>query len=58
LQGNRGQNQYEDIGLGLKGPVFAMDSTTIDLSLSLFPLAYLRQTKAAVKAYVVVDLRG
>jgi hypothetical protein len=28
----------EDIGLGLKGPVFAMDSTTIDLCLSLLPL--------------------
>lgn len=30
----------EDIGLGLKGPVFAMDSTTIDLCLSLFPWAH------------------
>lgn len=48
----------EDIGLGLKGPVFAMDSTTIDLCLSLFPWAHFRQTKAAVKAHVVMDLRG
>ena len=48
----------EDLGLGLKGPVFAMDSTTIDLCLSLFPWAHFRQTKAAVKAYVIMDLRG
>ena len=48
----------EDIGLGLKGPVYAMDSTTIDLCLSLFPWADFRQTKAAVKAHVIIDLRG
>ena len=48
----------EDLGLGLKGPVFAMDSTTIDLCLSLFPWAHFRQTKAAVKAHVIMDLRG
>ena len=48
----------EDIGLGLKGPLYAMDSTTIDLCLSLFPWADFRQTKAAVKAHVIVDLRG
>lgn len=48
----------EDIGLGLKGPLYAMDSTTIDLCLSLFPWADFRQTKAAVKAHVIIDLRG
>lgn len=48
----------EDIGLGLKGPVYAMDSTTIDLCLSLFPWADFRQTKSAVKAHVIIDLRG
>lgn len=48
----------DDIGLGLKGPVYAMDSTTIDLCLSLFPWADFRQTKAAVKAHVIIDLRG
>lgn len=48
----------EDLGLGLKGPVFAMDSTTIDLCLTLFPWAHFRRTKAAVKAHVVIDLRG
>lgn len=48
----------EDLGPGLKGPVFAMDSTTMDLCLSLFPWAHSRQTQAAVKAHVVIDLRG
>ncbi|OGT90799.1 MAG: transposase [Gammaproteobacteria bacterium RIFOXYD12_FULL_61_37] len=48
----------EDLGLGLKGPVYAMDSTTIDLCLSLFPWADFRKTKAAVKAHVIIDLRG
>src|SRR5699024_819297 len=48
----------EDIGLGLKGPVYAMDATTIDLCLSLFPWAHFRRTKAAVKAHVIIDLRG
>jgi hypothetical protein len=50
--------RHEDIGLGLKGPLYAMDSTTIDLCLSLFPWADFRQTKAAVKAHVIIDLRG
>ena len=51
---------YEDadLGLGLKGPVYALDSTTIDLCLSLFPWADFRQTKAAVKAHVLLDLRA
>lgn len=51
---------YEDadLGLGLGGPVYALDSTTIDLCLSLFPWADFRQTKAAVKAHVLLDLRA
>lgn len=48
----------EDIGLGLKTPLYAMDSTTIDLCLSLFPWADFRSTKAAVKAHTIIDLRG
>ncbi len=48
----------EDIGLGLKAPLYAMDSTTIDLCLSLFPWADFRSTKAAVKAHTIIDLRG
>ena len=48
----------EDIGLGLKEPLYAMDSTTIDLCLTLFPWAEFRSTKAAVKAHTIIDLRG
>jgi len=48
----------EDIGLGLKEPLYAMDSTTIDLCLTLFPWADFRATKAAVKAHTIIDLRG
>jgi hypothetical protein len=47
-----------DIGLGLKEPLYAMDSTTIDLCLSLFPWADFRSTKAGIKAHTVIDLRG
>lgn len=48
----------EDIGLGLKEPLYAMDSTVIDLCLTLFPWADFRATKAAVKAHTIIDLRG
>lgn len=48
----------EGSGLGLKEPLYAMDSTTIDLCLTLFPWADFRSTKAAVKAHTVIDLRG
>jgi hypothetical protein len=44
--------------LGLQEPLYAMDSTVIDLCLKLFPWAEFRQTKAAVKAHTVIDLRG
>jgi len=48
----------EDSGLRLKEPLYAMDSTTIDLCLSLFPWADFRSTKAAVKAHTIIDMRG
>jgi transposase len=44
--------------LGLTDPLYAMDSTTIDLCLSLFPWAHFRTTKAAVKAHTLLDIRG
>lgn len=43
---------------GLEGTFYALDSTTIDLCLSVFPWAHFRETKAAVKAHVLLDLRG
>ena len=47
-----------DIGLDLANTVYALDSTTIDLCLSLFPWADFRSTKAAVKMHTLLDLRG
>lgn len=44
--------------LGLQEPLYAMDSTVIDLCLKLFPWAEFKQTKAGVKAHTVIDLRG
>lgn len=38
--------------------VYALDSTTIDLCLSLFPRVKFRKTKGAVKMHTVLDLRG
>jgi len=48
----------EDFGLSLEETVYAFDSTTIDLCLSLFPWAHFRKHKAAVKAHTLLDLRG
>jgi hypothetical protein len=48
----------EDLGLELESTVYALDSTTIDLSLSLFPWADFRRTKAGIKMHAQVDLRG
>jgi hypothetical protein len=48
----------EDLGLDLSNTVYALDSTTIDLCLSLFPWAAFRSTKAAVKMHTLLDLRG
>lgn len=48
----------EDFGLDLEETVYAFDSTTIDLCLSLFPWARFRKHKAAVKAHTLIDLRG
>jgi len=48
----------EDVGLDLDNTVYALDSTTIDLCLSLFPWADFRSTKATVKMHTLLDLRG
>ena len=48
----------EDLGLELENTVYALDSTTIDLSLSLFPWADFRSTKAGIKMHTQLDLRG
>jgi len=48
----------EPFGVELEHTVYALDSTTIDLCLSLFPWARFRSTKAAVKLHTLIDLRG
>jgi len=48
----------ESLGVELSETVYALDSTTIDLCLSVFPWALFRSTKAAVKMHTLLDLRG
>ncbi len=48
----------ERFGLDLTNTVYALDSTTIDLCLSVFPWAHFRSTKSAVKMHTLLDLRG
>jgi len=48
----------EPFGVDLKGAAYALDSTTIDLCLSLFPWATFRRRKGAVKLHTLLDLRG
>lgn len=48
----------DSFGVDLKNTVYALDTTTIDLCLSVFPWAPFRSTKAAVKMHTLLDLRG
>jgi hypothetical protein len=48
----------DDFGLELKDTVYALDSSTIDLCLSVFPWARFRKSKGAVKLHTLLDLRG
>jgi hypothetical protein len=48
----------DSFGVELAETVYALDSTTIDLCLSVFPWAPFRATKAAVKMHTLLDLRG
>jgi len=48
----------ESLGFDLDGTVYALDSTTIDLCLSVFPWAHFQTTKGAVKMHTLLDLRG
>ena len=50
--------ENEPTGLDLKQTAYALDSTTIDLCLNLFPWARFRRTKGAVKLHTLLDLRG
>jgi hypothetical protein len=48
----------DGFGIELDNTVYALDATTIDLCLSLFPWAPFRSTKAAVRLHTLLDLRG
>ena len=48
----------EPFGVDLKDTVYALDATTIDLCLSVFPWAYFQSTKAAIRLHTLLDLRG
>jgi hypothetical protein len=48
----------DTFGVDLSNTVYALDSTTIDLCLSVFPWAPFRSTKAAIKLHTLLDLRG
>jgi DDE family transposase/uncharacterized protein DUF4372 len=47
-----------DLGLDLQGTIYALDSTTIDLCLALFPWAHFRRAKGAVKLHTLLDTRS
>jgi len=49
---------HEDFGVELEETVYAFDSTTIELCLSLFPWARFRQQKAGIKLHTLLDLHG
>jgi len=49
---------HDPIGVDLDQTLYALDSTTIDLCLSLFPWARFRQHKGAVKMHTLLDLHG
>jgi len=48
----------EPFGVDLKDTVYALDATTIDLCLSVFPWAHFQSTKAAIRLHTLLDLRG
>ena len=49
---------HDDLGIELEQTAYALDATTIDLCLSLFPWARFRRTKGAVKMHTLLDVRG
>ena len=54
----RGLYAEDSNGLDIEEMVYALDSTTIDLCLTLFPWASFRRIKAAIKLHTLIDLRG
>lgn len=57
---HRARREYSDTDLAVDvdNAVYALDASTIDLTLSLFPWAKFRKTKGAIKLHAMIDLRG
>jgi len=49
---------HDPFGVEMENTVYALDATTIDLCLSLFPWAYFRKNKGAIRLHTLLDLRG
>lgn len=58
MQRTRRQYANTELALEVDNAVYALDASTIDLCLSLFPWAKFRQTKGAIKLHAMIDLRG
>ncbi len=58
MQRARRQYANTELALDVDNAVYALDASTIDLCLSLFPWAKFRQTKGAIKLHAMIDLRG
>jgi len=58
IQTARGLYSGSDLGVDLEQTVYALDSTTIDLCLALFPWAKFRRHKGGIKLHTLLDLRG
>jgi hypothetical protein len=54
----RRQYAHTKLAVEIDNAVYALDASTIDLCLSLFPWAKFRQTKGAIKLHTMIDLRG
>jgi len=57
---HRARREYEqtELAIEIDNSVYALDASTIDLTLSLFPWAKFRKTKGAIKMHAMIDLRG
>ena len=58
MQRARRQYAHTELAVEVDNAVYALDASTIDLTLSLFPWAKFRQTKGAIKLHAMIDLRG
>jgi len=58
MQRARREYAHSELALDVDNAVYALDASTIDLTLSLFPWAKFRTTKGAVKLHAMIDLKG